>query len=126
MSRIDAQVATQVSDVTRPVQTALDHQQQIAVARQRSTVRAPDDASLVADDAPPAHDIRSAVAHVKQVIEAASGKQLSFSVDDSGRTLLIKIIGEKGEIIRQIPSKEVLDLAKRIDALVGALVNEQA
>ena len=70
--------------------------------------------------------MRSTVAHIKQVIEAASGRQLSFSVDDTGKTLLVKIVGDQGEVIRQIPSQEVLDLRKRIDALVGAFIDKRA
>ena len=125
MSRIDALVATQVADVTRPVQARQDQQLQVAAARQR--VVAGDDESLVVGDAEPSSDeLHSAIAHIKQVIEVASGRQLSFSVDDTGKTLLVKIVGDQGEVIRQIPSQEVLDLRKRINALVGAFIDQKA
>jgi len=126
MSRIDAQVATQVSDVTRPVQVSRDQQLQVAAARLRSSSVTPDDAVFASDDAPNADEVRAAAAQIKQVIESASGRQLSFGVDDTGKTLLVKVMTSKGEVIRQIPSKEVLELQQRIHALVGALFDEKA
>jgi flagellar protein FlaG len=125
MSRIDALLATQVSDVVRPVQVQREQVLQVAAARQRLQAADADDGSQLLDERSP-QDVKTAVAHVKRVIEAASGHQLSFAVDDSGKTLLVKIVGEKGQVIRQIPSQEVLDLRKRINALVGALIDEKA
>ncbi len=126
MSRIDAQLATQVADVSRPLQSVQDQQQQIAAARERTAARTGDEALAVASDAPSSAEIRQAVSHVKQVIEAASGNQLSFKLDDTGKDLIVQVVDGKGETIRQIPSKEVLDLRRRIDALVGALVDTKA
>ena len=125
MTRIDALMATQVADTTRPAQTRQDQHLQVAAARQREVAGAEE--SLVAsDDAPSADELHAAIAHIKQVIEVASGRQLAFSVDDTGKTLLVKIVGDQGQVIRQIPSQEVLDLRKRIDALVGAFINQKA
>jgi flagellar protein FlaG len=40
---------------------------------------------------------------------------------------VIKILnGESGEIIRQIPAQELLDLAKHLDEPKGLLVKERA
>ncbi len=125
MTGIDALMATQVADTTRPAQTRQDQHLQVAAARQREVAGA--DESLVAsDDAPSSDELHAAIAHIKQVIEVASGRQLAFSVDDTGKTLLVKIVGDQGQVIRQIPSQEVLDLRKRIDALVGAFINQKA
>jgi len=125
MSRIDAILATQISDAVRPAQVQREQVLQVAAARQRQQAPEADDGSQLLDERS-ANDVSTAVAHVKRVIEAASGHQLSFAVDDSGKTLLVKIVGEKGQVIRQIPSQEVLDLRKRINALVGALIDEKA
>jgi flagellar protein FlaG len=126
MSRIDAQLATQVAEVSRPQQNAQEQQLQFAAARDRAVTQSGDEALGVASDAPTAEEIRSTVAHVKQVIEAASSHQLSFKLDDTGKDLVVQVVDRKGETIRQIPSREVLDLRRRIDALVGALINTKA
>ena len=125
MSRIDAILATQISDAVRPAQVQREQVLQVAAARQRQQAPEADDGSQLVDERSP-EEVSTAVAHVKRVIEAASGHQLSFAVDDSGKTLLVKIVGEKGQVSRQIPSQEVLDLRKRINALVGALIDEKA
>jgi len=124
MSRIDALLATQVADVTRPVQAQQDQHLQVAAARVR-IISGAEESIVAGDEAPSADEVRVAIAHIKQVVEIASGRQLSFSVDESGKTLLVKIVGDQGEVIRQIPSQEVLDLRKRIDALVGAFINQK-
>lgn len=126
MSRIDAQVATQVSDFTRPQQTVLDQQAQVAAARRRTSEVRPDDALTLGEDAPKSDDVRAAADHIRQVVEAASGKQLSFTVDDSGKDLVVQVSDAKGIVIRQIPSKEVLELRQRIDELVGAFIDKKA
>ncbi len=128
MSRIDAQVATQVADVVRPAQTSRDQYLQTAAATQRRAVATADDGVIGPDapSAPSAVEVRRAAAYVKQVIEAASGNQLTFDVDDTGKTLLVKVVGDKGEVIRQIPSKEVLELHRRIDSIIGALIDHRA
>ena len=137
MSRIDAQVATQVADVVRPAQTSRDQHLQTAAATQRSAVANADDGVLGVDapsasslssasSIPSAVEVRRAAAYVKQVIEAASGNQLTFDVDDTGKTLLVKVVGDKGEVIRQIPSKEVLELHRRIDSIIGVLIDHRA
>ncbi len=134
MSRIDAQLATQVADVVRPAQTSRDQYLQTAAAIQRSAAATADDGVLGTDApssppvaaAPSAVEVRRAAAYVKQVIEAASGNKLTFDVDDTGKTLLVKVVGDKGEVIRQIPSKEVLDLHRRIDSIIGALIDHRA
>lgn len=126
MSRIDAQVATQVSDVTRPVQVSRDHHLQVAAARLRNSSVTPDDAVITTEEAPSSDEVRAAAVQIKQVIETASGRQLSFAVDESGKTLLVKVMTSKGEVLRQIPSKEILELRERINALVGTLFDETA
>ncbi len=120
MSRIDAKLAIPMADAVRPQAHAEDHQAQRQAALAREAVSAPPPSTP-----PTAEDLRAAAEQVRQVIEAASGHQLSFDVDDSGETLLFKITGAQGETIRQIPSQEVLDLRQRINALVGTLIDQK-
>jgi uncharacterized FlaG/YvyC family protein len=60
------------------------------------------------------------------VVETASGRQLSFKVDDKGDTLLFTFTGKDGLVVKQIPSRELLELRERIDAIVGTLFDEKA
>lgn len=54
-------------------------------------------------------------------------RRLQFSVDEaSGRTVVTVIDRETDEVIRRIPSREMLALAGRLDATTGLLLAEQA
>ena len=52
-------------------------------------------------------------------------RELNFSVDeDSGRTVIKVIDSSTDEVIRQIPSEEVVGLAQMIDQHAGLLMKE--
>ena len=70
-------------------------------------------------------------AHTQEVSEAVNevndflknmNRNLSFSVDeDSGDSIIIIKDSENDEVIRQIPSEELLVIRKKMDYLVGVL-----
>lgn len=52
---------------------------------------------------------------------------LQFSIDEESGTTVVKVIdAETDEVIKQIPSEEMLALAKAIGQLKGLLVKQQA
>ena len=52
---------------------------------------------------------------------------LEIEVDPDLHKVVIKILnGESGEIIRQIPAQELLNLAKHLDEPKGLLLRERA
>lgn len=52
---------------------------------------------------------------------------LQFSVDEStGRNIVKVVDNETKELIRQIPTEEMLDIAKRLDDLQGLLIRQKA
>lgn len=58
---------------------------------------------------------------------AAIGTSLRFTVDDDSGSTVIKVMDpETQEILRQIPSKEALELSKALDSFKGLLVKQQA
>jgi len=66
--------------------------------------------------------VRSIERHVQNL-----QRRLQFSVDEaSGRTVVTVIDRETDEVIRRIPSQEMLALAGRLDATTGLLLAEQA
>lgn len=71
-------------------------------------------------------DVRDAIQRVKEFIAPLSS-QLEFSVDkDSGSRIVRVVDQETGETIRQIPSKEMLQIASALERLQGLLVREKA
>lgn len=58
---------------------------------------------------------------------AAIGTSLRFTVDeDSGSTVIKVMDPETQQVLRQIPSKEALELSKALDNFKGLLVKQQA
>lgn len=76
---------------------------------------------------PPTRDqVEQAAARVKEVLRGTTSR-LEFEIDPDLNKVVIKILnGDSGEVIRQIPSQELLDLAKHLDGPKGVLVREHA
>jgi flagellar protein FlaG len=73
---------------------------------------------------------------VKQAVDdgnslfQATKRNLQFKVDDETNELVVKIVdSESGEVVKQIPAEEMLDLIKRMqdmDGQQGAMLQDQA
>jgi flagellar protein FlaG len=70
--------------------------------------------------------LEHAVSRVKEAFQQ-SGSHLQIEVDPDLDRVVVKILnGDSGEVIRQIPPKEVIDLAKNLSGSKGALFGEHA
>ena len=78
---------------------------------------------------PTREQVEQAAARVKEVLRGTTSR-LEIEINSDLHNLhkvVIKILnGESGEIIRQIPAQELLDLAKHLDEPKGLLVRERA
>jgi flagellar protein FlaG len=71
--------------------------------------------------------VARAVETIKQLVEAKAPNSLSFSIDDSTGRSIVRITDQTtGEMVRQIPSEEMLEIARSIDKLQGMLIKQQA
>lgn len=76
--------------------------------------------------APSPEQVRQAVGEIQRVIEPAA-HNLDFSIDEeSGRTVVRVVDSTTKEVIRQIPSEEVISISHAINRLAGLLVQEKA
>jgi flagellar protein FlaG len=70
--------------------------------------------------------VEQAAARVKEVLRGTTSR-LEINIDPDLHKAVIKIFNEEsGEVIRQIPSQELIDLAKHLDEPKGILVRERA
>jgi flagellar protein FlaG len=56
-----------------------------------------------------------------------SSQSLQFSIDEDSKDIVVKVIDQNtNEVVRQIPSKEALQIAKSIDKMQGLFINQKA
>ena len=71
-------------------------------------------------------ELDTAVEKIQQFVNTTAS-DIKFSIDeDSGRTVIKVIDRETKDVIRQIPSQEVLDLAQALGKLQGLLIKQKA
>jgi flagellar protein FlaG len=68
--------------------------------------------------------LEQAVGKVRETLQQ-SGSRLQIEVDPDLKRVVVKVLnGDSGEVIRQIPPQEVIDLAKNLSGLKGSLFGE--
>ena len=79
-----------------------------------------------AASAPAPVDLSKAVEQIQGYLRD-SGKNLSVSFDDSADRYVTKVVSsDTGEVVRTIPSEEVLEVARAINEKLGGLINQRA
>jgi flagellar protein FlaG len=70
---------------------------------------------------PSSKSIETAVSEINNYVEKFSTK-ISFSIDaESERPMIIVKDSETGEVIRQIPAKELLSLSEKMEEIAGII-----
>jgi flagellar protein FlaG len=71
-------------------------------------------------------DLERAIGAVNQMLDPLA-RGLQFSLDESTGTTVVKLVDkETNQVLRQIPSKEMLSIARALDRVQGLLVNAKA
>lgn len=97
------------------------------VAAQQPATEAAVPAMPPAEQPPSREQVQNAVQEIRKSVESSSSSNLQFSVDDdTGRTVVRVIDKTTGDVIRQIPSEEVIALSKAMDQMTGLLLRQQA
>ena len=83
----------------------------------------------VAEPAAPAPgnaQLAQAVGHLNQTMKTRDSG-LEFSIDEESHRTVVKVVDQQTkELIRQMPSAEVLEIAKALDRVQGLLINQKA
>ena len=78
------------------------------------------------DVKPTREQVKEAVEQIQRDIEAKS-TDLRFTVDPAtGKTIVSVVDSQTQEVVRQIPTEEIMKLARWIDRMQGLLVNGKA
>jgi flagellar protein FlaG len=70
--------------------------------------------------------VQAAVDHVNAAL-AASNRSIEFSIDPDVKTVVVRVIDKQdGSVLRQVPSQEMLAIAKALDQITGLLLRNRA
>ena len=76
--------------------------------------------------APTRDQVQQAVDQVQQIVRPLA-QSLQFSIDEDSHNTVVKIVDtETNKVIRQIPSEEMLQMAKALDKFTGLLMKQTA
>lgn len=76
---------------------------------------------------PSPEQVKKAVESIKQAVKPTAANSLDFSIDEqSGKTVVRVTDTDTGEVIRQIPSLEMLEIARSLDKMQGMLLKQKA
>lgn len=76
---------------------------------------------------PPAADDVTALTREAAQLLQVDNQNVQFSLDSGSGKVIVKVIdAATKQVLRQIPSEEMLEIAKSLDRLRGLLVNQRA
>lgn len=118
------------TSVTRSVHSSPEMKRQLDVADSANIKTTSQDARNkqldLEKDQNTQDDLLQAVSDVNELFQASS-RSLEFNIDEDSQQMVIQIKdSQTKEVIRQIPSEEVLKLAKHLDEFKGMLFQETA
>jgi len=94
------------------------------VAKVAATVIKP---SNVSQAAQPSQEVVAKTAQQLESFVASMGRDLSFSVDSTTGYHVVRVTNQAtGEVVRQLPSEELLKIAETIQQTGSGLVNQKA
>ena len=71
-------------------------------------------------------EMEKAIAALDKLV-APSARALEFSLDDASGQVVVRVIdAETRKVLRQMPSEEVLAIARELDRLKGLLIRQMA
>ena len=84
-------------------------------------------ASAATSKAPDAKEVTEAVTQLNKFMQSMNNTALQFTVDKDTNLSVVKLVDTQSkEVIRQVPSEEVLAVAKAINKFQGLLIKETA
>ncbi len=118
---IAAASAARIDGVTRLRTRRQRARQRHAAATENGAV-APQQASKE----PSREQLNKAVSELNQSSQMKT-QGIEFSIDEDSQRTVVKVIDqETKEVLRQIPTKEALELAKSFDSAKGSLISQSA
>lgn len=122
---------SQVGNSTASVMSTVGNSSNIAVKSDAQAIAAvvttPIKPSGVLEASQPSREVVAKAAEQLQNFVQSMGRNLSFSVDEVSGYNVVRVVNpDTGELIRQLPSEELLKISRDFQRLNNALVSQRA
>ncbi len=96
------------------------------IERKQSTEKLNETDAKSADSQPGKLSVQDAVKRLSEFV-ASTNSEINFSVDQTSGVQVVKVMDKQsGDVIRQFPSEEAIQLAQVLDKIQGLLVKDKA
>ncbi|MBZ5755685.1 flagellar protein FlaG [Pseudomonas sp. S5(2021)] len=109
---------------TLPVDSSSDSGTKAAIGQARPASSSLTEA-VATTTAVSAEELDSAIASIREAMQSLR-RDLSFSLDDESGMVVVKVTDSDGELVRQIPSEEVLRLRGQLEETRSLLFSAKA
>lgn len=110
---------------SQPAPVPSSNARPVAPQREVVPVEAPPKASPPPEQ-PSREQLKQVVEEMNKKLSESASSNLQFSVDDETGDTIVRVTDKQtGELIRQIPSEELVELAKALDRMQGMLLRQQ-
>ena len=116
----------QVGKVPPPVVASTSERAAPAAGAKVASAAAAAQSATVA--APPARsdEVRKAANQVNEALKGTASSDLQFSVEGENKQVVVRVVdSQTKELIRQIPSEQMVAISKAMDNLSGLLVQQK-
>lgn len=111
---------------SRELPSSVARQIPVETAKPAAPLESPVTAVKAAVAPPDAAQVKQATEMINKTIQTLS-RNLEFSVDEQSKENVVKVVDtDTGDVIRQIPSEETLQIAKALDQLQGLIIKQKA
>lgn len=134
-------ISTSASTVATPVATVMPNSVRVPEQASSPTIKkTPTDAEVIAkvlsteikpsnvsQASQPTQEVIAKTAKQMESFVQSMGRELSFSIDEKTGYSIIRVVNpQTGEVIRQLPSEELLKIAEMFEQTHSALINQKA
>ena len=87
----------------------------------------PDTTAVEVDKSVYRDELDTAVTKLNDFMQNSPQRNLSFQVDEESKEMVVVVTdATTNEVIRQMPSKEALAVARQIESMLGLILNDKA
>ena len=97
-----------------------------APTQKKAPLEGKEKADVKAEKEVDASRLINALEDVRKDLKKIHNVELRFSVHEASGKIMVTVIDESnGEVLRELPSSKILDIAARVDIMMGILLDEK-